>query len=85
MGLSAKWRGRGIGRQLVAEVLRRAQQLGLEILELEVFASNAPALALYKKFGFVHHGLRPRARKIDGRYDDIILMGKTVEPPSKSQ
>jgi len=35
---------------------------------------NQPAVLLYKEFGFVEEGLRRRAHKLDGRYEDIQLM-----------
>jgi hypothetical protein len=47
---------------------------GAERIELEVFASNARALALYDKLGFVREGVRRRARKLGGEYDDVVLM-----------
>ena len=48
---------------------------GLERVELEVFASNARAVALYRRTGFVEEGRRRCARKLDGIYDDILLFG----------
>ncbi|ASL42813.1 Putative phosphinothricin acetyltransferase YwnH [Burkholderia sp. AD24] len=47
------WHGRGIGRRLMVELLDLADNwLGLRRLELNVFADNRAALALYHKFGF---------------------------------
>lgn len=46
----------------------------MERAELEVFASNRPAIALYEAAGFVHEGVKRRARKLEGVYDDIVLM-----------
>jgi RimJ/RimL family protein N-acetyltransferase len=74
MGLLPGYRGRGIGRRLMEEAIARAWHAGLERIELEVFASNAPARALYEKLGFVTEGVRRRARKLDGAYDDNVLM-----------
>jgi RimJ/RimL family protein N-acetyltransferase len=39
-----------------------------------VFASNTRAFALYERLGFVREGLKRRARKLDGGYDDDVLM-----------
>ena len=47
----------------------------MEKLELQVYASNVAARRLYERFGFVVEGTRVRARKLDGKYDDVILMG----------
>jgi ribosomal protein S18 acetylase RimI-like enzyme len=74
MGVRREWRRRGIGRQLVETCLRRASEAGLEKVELEVYPDNQAAVLLYEQFGFVAEGLRRRARKLDGRYQDIELM-----------
>lgn len=45
-----------------------------ERVELDVYASNGPALGLYEKLGFVVEGVHRRARKLDGQVDDLISM-----------
>jgi len=55
---------------------------GLTRVELEVFASNTAAISLYTKCGFEREGVKRRARYIDGKYDDIILMALLREPTS---
>jgi GNAT superfamily N-acetyltransferase len=45
-------RGRGIGRALVADALRRARERGCGRAELDVDTVNAPARALYGSLGF---------------------------------
>lgn len=45
-------------------------------VELEVFASNTAAIALYEKLGFVVEGRKSRARKVDGAYDDDLIMAR---------
>lgn len=51
-------RGRGLGTALVREVLAQAQVLGARRATLEVRASNAAALRLYRRLGFCHSGTR---------------------------
>ena len=46
------YRGRGIGRALLAAVEDRARKLGCCKLTLEVQSDNAPARALYRSAGF---------------------------------
>ena len=75
MGLRAKVRGRGLGSRLLRRIIALSRRCGIEKLELQVYASNVPARGLYQKFGFKVEGRRVRARKLDGRYDDIVLMG----------
>jgi ribosomal protein S18 acetylase RimI-like enzyme len=74
MGLLPDYRGRGLGKQLVAQAVRAARQAGIERVELEVFASNERAIALYRALGFVTEGIKRRARKLDGKYEDNVFM-----------
>ena len=45
-------RGKGLGRAIVGALLADAQQRGARTAYLQVTAQNAPALALYRRFGF---------------------------------
>jgi ribosomal protein S18 acetylase RimI-like enzyme len=74
MGVDPRYRRLGVGQQLVSHTIHRAKEMGLERIELEVFASNTPAIKLYEKMGFITEGVKKRARKIDGACDDIIEM-----------
>lgn len=57
------WRGRGLGRTVVAALLAEARRRGATTAYLQVAADNAPALALYRHFGFgVSHQYWYRAR-----------------------
>ena len=46
------WRGRGLGRRIVAALLGEARRRGAAKAYLQVTADNAPALAIYAHFGF---------------------------------
>ena len=74
IGVLPGFRGRGIGKRLATEALRLAREKGFERVELGVFASNVAARALYERLGFVVEGVKRRARKLDGEYDDVVLM-----------
>lgn len=74
MGIIKKYRGQGIGKALLHRTIRQAAEIGLKKVELEVFASNEVAIRLYQKFGFVFEGRRMRARTLDRKDDDILLM-----------
>ena len=45
-------------------------------VELEVFASNARAIRLFERAGFVREGTKRRARFLDGREDDVVCMAR---------
>jgi len=68
-------RGKGVGKALLAEVVKRARKMkGLELITLRVVASNDPAKNLYLSVGFRTWGKEPRSLKIGSRYMDQELM-----------
>lgn len=73
MGVHAAFRGRGLGKALLAAALDRASRQGFERVELEVFRSNTAAVRLYQAHGFLPEGVKVAARKLDGIADDILL------------
>jgi RimJ/RimL family protein N-acetyltransferase len=68
--------GQGIGHVLMQSLLDWARaQPGVEKVELRVRATNAAAVHLYTKFGFVEEGrLRRRVKLADTGYVDDITM-----------
>jgi RimJ/RimL family protein N-acetyltransferase len=75
MGVIKTERGKGLGNELLARCIIESRRFGLEKIELEVFAANTPARALYRKHGFVDEGILKRKRKFMGHYDDLVCMG----------
>ena len=73
-------RGQGIGEALVRDSLAKGKELGFRILQFNaVVASNAPALHLYAKLGFLRLGLLPGGYHLgNGRYEDLVLMYHTL-------
>jgi RimJ/RimL family protein N-acetyltransferase len=77
MGLAQEFRGKGYGKILAEKTLHHAKEITkLEKVELVVFESNINACKLYKKLGFFEEGKKIKTRKINGQYDNEILMGK---------
>lgn len=59
VAVDERFRGRGIAQALVAEMLRLGESKGVEAFTLEVRVSNAAAIRVYEKLGFVSEGIRP--------------------------
>ena len=76
MAVAREWRGRGVGSALLAAAIEWARERGLHKLSLGVFAHNASAIALYRKFGFVEEGRRLKHyRRASGELWDAVDMG----------
>ena len=79
MGLLAPFRGQGHGRRLAVAAIDAAREKGVERIELEVFASNLVAIKLYETLGFQREGIKRRFRKLDGQYEDSVIMALLSE------
>jgi ribosomal protein S18 acetylase RimI-like enzyme len=72
--VSPSQRGKGVGKALMQEIIRRARELnGLEQITL-VASAHLPAQKLYKSVGFESYGLERRSLKIGTEYVDDVLM-----------
>jgi ribosomal protein S18 acetylase RimI-like enzyme len=74
MGVIAQYRGNGIGNALLRAVIESARARGLVRVELTVREKNLPALTLYRKVGFRVEGIKQKAVRLDGEYENNILM-----------
>lgn len=74
MGVVSGWRGKGIGGALLDAALAAAPAAGFTRVELEAYASNPAALALYRSRGFVTEGRKVGVRILDGHVDDLVCM-----------
>jgi putative acetyltransferase len=81
MGVIASHRGAGLGGRLLEACLDHAPRSGIEKVELTVYASNAPAIALYRRFGFTRTGVLRDWRRLDGVSWDALLMEKFLQRP----
>ncbi len=66
-------RGKGIGRALLSECIRRAARAGASVIFLEVRAGNEAAQRLYRSMGFVFRGIRKGYYTDTGGEDAVIL------------
>ena len=74
IGVHPAARGDGIAMAMLTLLETEVKKAGVKKIFLEVSAENAPAIALYKKCGFIQNGRRPKY------YDgvDAILMVKNI-------
>lgn len=72
VAVSPDYRRMGIGEKLVNALSDALKERGNECLTLEVRASNAPAIVLYKKLGFAQVGRRPNYYR-NPKEDALIL------------
>ncbi len=81
VSVQKRCQGLGIGRRLMENMLRWAEQHPtLEKVCLEVFATNQAAIHLYRSLGFQEEGRRQRQYKLnEGTYVDAILMYKFLK------
>lgn len=75
VGVLLEHRGRGIGSALIRAAIDSAKAAGLTRIELTVRENNDRAIALYERLGFVREGLKRKAVRIDGNYEDLVCMG----------
>lgn len=67
--------GKGLGRHLVAEAIRRAPDFGLKTLTAGIFAHNAASVVLFEGLGFETWARFPRVAELDGVERDLLVLG----------
>jgi ribosomal-protein-alanine N-acetyltransferase len=76
--------GGRIGTRLLLVLLRRAIERGAEAVTLEVRASNEPAQALYRRFGFAPAGVRKGYYR-DPLEDALVLWAHDIHRPAYAE
>ena len=77
VAVSPDYRRKNIGSLLIYHMLKATTQAGLVRHTLEVRAGNAPAQALYRKYGFEEAGIRKGYYQDNG--EDAIIMWRDSE------
>lgn len=68
------YRGRGIGSELVRQLMEEGKRCGIRSFTLEVRVSNKTAVHVYEKLGFVSEGIRKRF--YERPVEDALIMWK---------
>ncbi|WP_137130376.1 GNAT family N-acetyltransferase [Rhizobium sp. FY34] len=79
MGIVPGYRDCGLGRRLITTTIEAARALKLHRIDLDVYADNLRAKALYEKVGFVTEGVARDGVRIDGRFIDVIQMALLLD------
>lgn len=74
IGVAAAGQGKGLGRALLQDMFDLAHNGRLQRVLLEVRASNAAALALYRSAGFAEIGVRRGYYRNGNLSEDAIMM-----------
>ncbi len=78
-------RGRGLGRLLLDELIRRARQAQLHVLVGCIDAANAASIGLHVRLGFVHAGTFRQVGFKFGRWLDAAFYQLNLETPGQPQ
>ncbi|MDZ8032414.1 GNAT family N-acetyltransferase [Nostoc sp. DedSLP04] len=75
MYVQQQYRGKGVGKLLLNELIERAKAINeVEILLLDIVKNNVLAKALYLSLGFQIYGIEKRAYKYNNQYFDLEFM-----------
>jgi L-phenylalanine/L-methionine N-acetyltransferase len=84
IGVAKAWQDRGVGTAMTAALIDYADRwAGILRIELTVYADNARAIALYRKFGFEAEGRMRGFAMRDGRYVDALAMARLHPNPPR--
>jgi phosphinothricin acetyltransferase len=80
--VDARFRGRGVGRTLLAAVIEEARGRDLHTLVGVIDAENAASIALHRRLGFTHGGTVREAGYKFGRWLDVEYWQLLLRTPS---
>jgi len=73
------FRGKGIGRALLEQLIARSEQQGIWTLQASVFPENLSSLTLHKNCGFREVGTRYHIGILNGVWRDTVLLERRSE------
>ncbi len=76
IGLRKDARGIGLGMAMVQALIGWSRSVGIRKLTLGVFATNQPAIGLYRRLGFTMEGRLKRQVILRGKPVDELLMAR---------
>ena len=67
-------RGRGVGRTLLAQLVRASEDAGLWTLQAGIFPENLASIAIHHRCGFRTVGVREKLGKMGDTWRDVCLL-----------
>ena len=77
--ISSESRGKGRGRKLMEEVIRRAESSGMRTLWVETQNTNHPAIQFYQRMGFEFCGLDCSLYDAPSNDEIAIFLNREIE------
>ena len=82
--VDARFRGRGVGRRLLEEIIEAAREQDYHVLIGAIDAANKPSLALHERLGFTHCGTIRQVGFKFGRWLDLsfyqLILATPLQP-----
>lgn len=72
--VGADFRGRGVGRDLLAALIVASEANDIWTLQAGIFPENTPSIALHAAHGFREVGRRARIGRMNGGWRDTVLL-----------
>ena len=79
--VDARFRGRGVGRRLLEEVIEAARARGFHVLIGGIDATNTASIALHERLGFTHCGTIRQVGFKFGRWLDLSFYQLVLATP----
>ncbi len=76
-----RFRGRGVGRRLLQEIIEEARAREYHVLVGAIDAANQPSISLHQSLGFTHSGTLPQVGFKFGRWLDLAFYQLILATP----
>ena len=78
IGIREKFRNKGLGQDLLNQIVLASKEMGSKKISLEVRVSNKTAIELYSKSGFKKLSLKKNYYGLPDGREDALIMGKRL-------
>lgn len=76
--VDGRWRGRGVGRRLLGELVHLATRQGFHTVVARISGDNEPSIALHRAEGFALVGVEREVGRKFGRWIDVTVMQRML-------